>query len=54
MWEKVDAIRALMLAIRMPRIVGVLAPGTDNAYILRMNAPKVKSEKQQKPGDFPQ
>jgi hypothetical protein len=52
MWEKVNAIRALMLAIRMPRIVGALAPRTDNAYILRMNAPNVKLAKLPKSGAF--
>jgi hypothetical protein len=33
------------LAIRMPMGGGALAPATDSAYILRMNAPKVKSGK---------
>jgi hypothetical protein len=32
-------------AIRMPMAKGALAPAADNAYILRMNATKVKPEK---------
>jgi len=39
-------------AIRMPASVRALAPAPDNAYILRMNVRKVKSEKLLKSGGF--
>ena len=42
------------LAIRMPTIVRVLARVADNAYILRMKAPKVKPEKLRESGVFRQ
>jgi len=40
-----DGYSQKALAIRMPRDGEALAPAADNAYILRMNASKVKSGK---------
>jgi hypothetical protein len=42
------------LAIRMPMGNRVLARISDNAYILRMKAPKVKPEKLRESGGFRQ
>ena len=47
-----EVIRANSLAIRMPKRARALAPAADNAYILRMNAPKVKPEKLPESGRF--